>query len=434
MSRPIQPFLTVFACIILAGCDGSQSKSNSAPSALDEIEADSRIRNLQEYADRRMNRLLTPTGVGLRKLDWDLTVDNQIARVGWPEIEQTDEYILNQDIELVLQLPDHITFTERGTLLICRRESDARDRVHRISFQLPSCTADDAYRIARQYIQRWKLERNHSTEQSLDSLDEWRAEAKRSGYGSFIAARHNNYPLIDLEIHQSFNESKPWFVSFAFSVGRTPLPAEVVACFESIRKGDEDGAIALLNKGVDPGSTNVLDDSLLHAAAEHGRLTVARELLRRGAEVDVKGGYEQTPLWAAVLHGQLELASFLLEHKAAVNTGDGKRGTILHYVSEYVTEPVSNDQLVLWLLDHQARVDVVDARGETPLHKAARKGHLPAARVLIEHGANVNALNNEKVSPLDYAQQQRQVEVQLLPAKHGAKRGRDLNTVIQTME
>ncbi len=50
--------------------------------------------------------------------------------------------------------------------------------------------------------------------------------------------------------------------------------------------------------------------------------------------------------------------------------------------------------------------------GETPLHVAADRGSVGVARVLIDHGANVNAVDPEDgLSPLMYAVMSEQLEV-----------------------
>ena len=41
--------------------------------------------------------------------------------------------------------------------------------------------------------------------------------------------------------------------------------------------------------------------------------------------------------------------------------------------------------------------------GETPLHIAAREGHIDIAELLINKGADVNAKNNYGKTPFDYA-------------------------------
>ena len=48
-------------------------------------------------------------------------------------------------------------------------------------------------------------------------------------------------------------------------------------------------------------------------------------------------------------------------------------------------------------------VDQRDSRGRTPLHFAAREGHLFAAMVLVGHGADPNARDLQKQTPLHAA-------------------------------
>jgi ankyrin repeat protein len=47
------------------------------------------------------------------------------------------------------------------------------------------------------------------------------------------------------------------------------------------------------------------------------------------------------------------------------------------------------------LLEHGANVGAVDNEGRTPLHAAAEGGKVKVVRVLLEHGANVDAVDNE---------------------------------------
>ena len=46
---------------------------------------------------------------------------------------------------------------------------------------------------------------------------------------------------------------------------------------------------------------------------------------------------------------------------------------------------------------------MTDARGETPLHLAAAKGHVPVVELLIKNGANVNAKDADGGTPLHSA-------------------------------
>ena len=165
--------------LAIGGCGRKAQSSTSVKSTSSTAPQDGKdLDRLREYADNRMQRLLTPTGVGMKKLDWDLSQDNSIGQVDWPSNEQSEEYILNQEIDLSLRLPDGITFFERGTLLICSRDDENPQRVGRVSFHLPNCTADAARDIAKRYIQRWELKKQSTTEAALEALDEWHTEAK----------------------------------------------------------------------------------------------------------------------------------------------------------------------------------------------------------------------------------------------------------------
>src|SRR5947209_1337775 len=50
-----------------------------------------------------------------------------------------------------------------------------------------------------------------------------------------------------------------------------------------------------------------------------------------------------------------------------------------------------------------ASVNQADAYGSTPLHKAVESGDLPGVERLIRAGANVNAANRYRVTPLSIA-------------------------------
>jgi ankyrin repeat protein len=57
------------------------------------------------------------------------------------------------------------------------------------------------------------------------------------------------------------------------------------------------------------------------------------------------------------------------------------------------------------LIRHGAEVNVRDKDGFTPLHWAADKGHLDVARLLLEMGADPNIIDKENKTPLDIARE-----------------------------
>jgi ankyrin repeat protein len=66
-------------------------------------------------------------------------------------------------------------------------------------------------------------------------------------------------------------------------------------------------------------------------------------------------------------------------------------------------------------------VDTRSSEGDTPLHLFAWRSDLEAARVLIEAGADVNAIGDMSQTPLHVALRQGSVELVILLLEAGAK-------------
>ena len=72
------------------------------------------------------------------------------------------------------------------------------------------------------------------------------------------------------------------------------------------------------------------------------------------------------------------------------------------------------------LLDHGADVNARKNDGTAPFHEAAQYGRVEAMRVLIDHGADVNARKNDGTTPLHEAAQYGKVEAMRVLIDHGA--------------
>ena len=101
----------------------------------------------------------------------------------------------------------------------------------------------------------------------------------------------------------------------------------------------------------------------------------------------------------------------------------------LHYLSDASFNQLWNhgkqEELAAILIEAGAPVDGLPTSGETPLHGAASLGEAGVAEILIDHGANIEAVATypgiPHDTPLDFAVHFGMVEVVDLLVRRGAK-------------
>jgi cytochrome c len=123
----------------------------------------------------------------------------------------------------------------------------------------------------------------------------------------------------------------------------------------------------------------------IHDAAKTGDVAAITAALDAGADIDASEGGE-TPLYFAVKRGHLAAAKLLIERGANVNVGSNYWGDLLMFASVKVRV-----DLMTLLLAHGANPNST-INGESVLHVAAKNGCLACVKVLVEAGADVNAL------------------------------------------
>ena len=162
--------------------------------------------------------------------------------------------------------------------------------------------------------------------------------------------------------------------------------------------------------------------TLLHLAVESDDVTVARTLIDNGADVeaDIDGN---APLNLALIVKSYAVARCLIYSGANVNRRSAKDNfTPLHQVADDC-----QPRLVRLLLERGAEVNAVAAYNETPLHIAAKNFFLSEAaqwccKILIDGGADLEAKNDFGLAPgdFDYIRSLRDVKPELFkPIKFG---------------
>ena len=138
----------------------------------------------------------------------------------------------------------------------------------------------------------------------------------------------------------------------------------------------------------------------LHDAAAGGQVKMIKELIRKGASVDVRRKDGWTPLHAAASGNQLQAVIELCSHCKGppVMAVCGDKGTPLHQAVQN-----GNKELLSTLLDKGCPIDVVDSKGRNLLHWAATHGQMKMLQFLINRGVGVGAADKSGCTPLHAA-------------------------------
>ena len=186
----------------------------------------------------------------------------------------------------------------------------------------------------------------------------------------------------------------------------------------------------------DPSLARMKDEngvSVIMKATYYGKRDVVDALLESGVELDVfesaaTGRTERlvelietdpsstnayspdgfTPLGFAVFFGQPEIVKTLLNAGADANLPSRESMKVTPLASAAAAKQTDIARL---LIEHGANVNARAAGGHIPLHEASANGNVELVKLLIESGADVNAKTDDGKTPLDFAIEYKRPEV-----------------------
>lgn len=148
----------------------------------------------------------------------------------------------------------------------------------------------------------------------------------------------------------------------------------------------------LLDAGADTETEGRWRRTPLLEASDNGHVEIVRLLLAKGADVNKVSDRQETALLMAADRGRgyTKIAEILVENGAMTDVRSRHNQTALTQCCEHQFE-----EIACMLLENGASFENNDDGGYAPLHRAAMCGLLLVVRGLLDHGANLNALNTK---------------------------------------
>lgn len=160
--------------------------------------------------------------------------------------------------------------------------------------------------------------------------------------------------------------------------GQTPL-------HWALQADQPEMVIFWINVGTPLAATNAAGQTALHLAAANGKTDFVKALLSAHAPTDVRDTNGWTPLDAAIQNKQSDCIHLLLSENRVATHPERGLSMSLHEAAA-----AGNVATLVAILETETNLEARNELGLTPLQVAVTKGHLAAAALLVDKGANVN--------------------------------------------
>ncbi|MDO9404278.1 MAG: ankyrin repeat domain-containing protein [Polaromonas sp.] len=167
--------------------------------------------------------------------------------------------------------------------------------------------------------------------------------------------------------------------------------------FRAIMRNDERVIQQLLNKGFDANTPDEYGRPGLLVAIEETSARVSTVLVNwPKTDMNALNAKGESALMLASISGQVTMASQLIQRGADVN----KTGwTPLHYAASK-----GHVAVISLLLENHAYIDAPSPNGTTPLMMAAMYGTGAAVKLLLDQGADPNLKNQQGLTAFNFAE------------------------------
>jgi hypothetical protein len=168
--------------------------------------------------------------------------------------------------------------------------------------------------------------------------------------------------------------------------------------FDAARKGDYNGVLALLDKGVKPDVRNKFGNTPLMSSIASNNNNIATLLILRGANINLINSKQQSAIHLATSNNNFGMVDTLISRYAYVNAPDidGNTPMLLAAIRKHW-------DMVKYLVDYGANIHTRNKNGLTVLHLAACCGNYDIVNILLQKNANPFATTIQGATPKDLA-------------------------------
>jgi uncharacterized protein len=181
----------------------------------------------------------------------------------------------------------------------------------------------------------------------------------------------------------------------------------------AVEEGEIDTVRMLLGRGMDPNTTDPRGYSILMIAARNGNEKIVSMLISSRANVGRRSPAGDTALLMACLKGNVATVRSLLDGGGELNPKQG--WAPLHYAA-FAGHP----DVARLLLDRGADKDALAPNGYTSLMLAARNGKSAVAKVILYRDPDVNFRTASGETALRIARKRNMKELEALLVRSGA--------------
>eukprot|EP00475_Leptophrys_vorax_P024359 TRINITY_DN3362_c0_g1_i1.p1 TRINITY_DN3362_c0_g1~~TRINITY_DN3362_c0_g1_i1.p1 ORF type:complete len:403 (+),score=83.47 TRINITY_DN3362_c0_g1_i1:568-1776(+) len=216
------------------------------------------------------------------------------------------------------------------------------------------------------------------------------------------------------------------FASCTYAKGKWGNPLHFLT-----RAEDLSGVEDLINLGCDVNAVDNSCNTALLLASNLGNVQIIRTLLTSGAADSIwrKNRKMDTPVYVSCLKGFAEIVELILKHTPQDKLQILYNPRMYHNGwSPGIVACISQSVQVLQVLkSHGFDLNQPNAYGGTPLHVCCQKNFLEGATLLLEAKVDINPVDSNHFTPLDYAfRHEASQELVDLLKSFGAKCGTDL--------